>query len=181
MNSEKRRMISRFSGEYRWLSNFFSSPLVFNGIEYPTAEHAYQAAKTIVPAELAQIAQARTPGQAKRLGSKCTLRPDWLEVRLDTMRDVLRAKFSRPELALLLLDTGDSYLQEGNCWGDTFWGVCDGQGENNLGRLLMALRTELTAARRCMYCGKRTCLPAKSDYCLRCIDYAVLTMRRPRG
>lgn len=33
---------------------------------------------------------------------------------------------------------------EGNTWGDKFWGVCDGEGENHLGKLLMEVRAELT-------------------------------------
>ena len=31
-------------------------------------------------------------------------------------------------------------LVEGNYWGDTFWGICNGEGTNWLGILLMAER-----------------------------------------
>ena len=36
-------------------------------------------------------------------------------------------------------------LIEGNTWewSRTFWGVCNGSGENHLGRLLMKVREEL--------------------------------------
>jgi hypothetical protein len=48
---------------------------------------------------------------------------------------------------MLLLDTSDKVLIEENNWNDTFWGVCNGVGENNLGRLLMQVRGEIQ-------CGK---------------------------
>jgi predicted NAD-dependent protein-ADP-ribosyltransferase YbiA (DUF1768 family) len=59
------------------------------------------------------------------------------------MRQVLVRKFSHPELRAALLSTGDALLVEGNHWGDIFWGVCRGEGENWLGRLLMALRGQM--------------------------------------
>lgn len=45
-------------------------------------------------------------------------------------------------LSEMLEATGDAELIEGNHWGDTFWGVCNGVGQNNLGKLLMAIRSE---------------------------------------
>jgi predicted NAD-dependent protein-ADP-ribosyltransferase YbiA (DUF1768 family) len=62
------------------------------------------------------------------------------------MRDLLRQKFAHPELRRLLLATGDAELVEGNTWGDRFWGVCAGRGQNHLGRLLMAIRAEIRTA-----------------------------------
>jgi predicted NAD-dependent protein-ADP-ribosyltransferase YbiA (DUF1768 family) len=56
----------------------------------------------------------------------------------------VKDKFSRnPELRVKLLNTGDLQLVEGNYWGDTFWGVCNGKGENHLGKILMRVRKEL--------------------------------------
>jgi predicted NAD-dependent protein-ADP-ribosyltransferase YbiA (DUF1768 family) len=60
------------------------------------------------------------------------------------MEGLVRQKFSKdPVLRQRLLDTGDQDLVEGNTWGDTFWGVCRGQGSNWLGRILMDVRAEL--------------------------------------
>jgi len=60
------------------------------------------------------------------------------------METLLRDKFTRhADLRILLLDTGDRELVEGNTWDDRFWGVCEGVGENHLGRLLMKIRAEL--------------------------------------
>lgn len=43
----------------------------------------------------------------------------------------------------MLINTGDAELIEGNSWGDTFWGECNGIGENNLGKILMKIRKEI--------------------------------------
>lgn len=134
--------IDRFDGEYAFLSNFYESSALYDGVMYPTAEHAYQAAKTLYPDEQERIRNARTPGQAKRLGRQVTMRPDWDEVKVAVMRVVLVTKFQHnAEIRQKLIDTGDSYLEEGNWWGDTFWGVCKGKGQNKLGLLLMQLRS----------------------------------------
>ncbi len=61
------------------------------------------------------------------------------------MARLLRAKFSDPRLAAALVATGTAELVEVNTWDDGYWGVCAGQGNNHLGRLLMALRAELLA------------------------------------
>ena len=57
---------------------------------------------------------------------------------------IVKDKFTRnTELAQWLRLTGDQELIEGNYWHDTFWGICDNKGENNLGKILMRVRTEL--------------------------------------
>lgn len=136
-------MINSFSGGYRFLSNFFFSPVVLDDIEYRTVEHAYQAAKTHDLAMRTRIRLADTPGEAKRLGRKVVLRPEWETVKLDVMYWLVQQKFSNPALKRLLLATGEAELIEGNSWGDTFWGVSKGVGENHLGRILMRVRDAL--------------------------------------
>ncbi len=141
-----------FIRDLAFLSNYHHAPLEWEGQQYPTLEHAYQAAKTLDPLERQRIADAPKPGKAKRLGRKLSLRADWERVKLDIMLELLRLKFSSRALAALLLATGDEELAELNHWHDTFWGVCvgchrgcEGVGENHLGRLLMQLRDELRA------------------------------------
>lgn len=138
--------IEKFSGSFRFLSNFYPAPVSMRGEIYPTTEHAFQAAKTLDPAERKTIRSASTPGQAKRLGRTVALRSDWEEIKLDVMAACLRAKFSREPLRSRLLATDKATLVEGNEWNDTFWGVCRGVGENHLGRLLMEVREELRSA-----------------------------------
>jgi N-glycosidase YbiA len=133
--------ITLFAGANRFLSNFYSAEIPIEGILYASVEHAYQAMKTLD--ELARLEIARTPSAslAKQMGKKLVLRPGWNEMRLETMAHCVRIKFGNPILKRRLLETGDRQLVEGNYWGDTFWGVCRGSGENHLGRILMETRT----------------------------------------
>jgi len=137
--------VLEFRGPFRFLSNFWFTPVTLDGETYPTVEHAYQAAKTLSIVRRRAIQEAPQPGDAKRQGRTVPLRPGWDAMRLDVMCDLLEQKFAREPLRSLLLATGEVLLIEGNHWGDTFWGVCRGMGENHLGRLLMAAREEIRA------------------------------------
>lgn len=117
--------------------------LYFDWIQFPTVEHAYQAYKSTNQHDWVEISKLETPGQAKKVGQLIKLRPNWNEIKLDTMEELLRMKFAIPELKTKLLETGDQKLVEGNYWGDVYWGVCRGKGENHLGKLLMKIRSEL--------------------------------------
>ncbi len=141
-------VIASFHGEYRFLSNFWPSTIVYDGAVCASVEHAYQAAKCVDPAEKEMIRLASTPGRAKRLSRRVVLRTDWESVKVGVMRECVRLKFrTHADLAALLLATGDAFLMEGNGWGDRFWGVCGGEGANWLGRILMEVRAELAAER----------------------------------
>lgn len=133
--------IHGFFGEYRFLSNFHLAPIVYNGILYPSNEHAYQAQKTLDIGVRKKIAELSEPRQAKRAGRDINLRPYWEEVKVRVMVDITVLKFfGYEELADRLRATGDCYLEETNTWGDRFWGVCEGTGENMLGIILMGVR-----------------------------------------
>ena len=141
-------MIDSFSGDYAFLSNFYPSPIVVHITANdtaiaPTVEHYFQYMKTLSDEEGFDILAAATPGEAKRLGRKCNLRKDWESIKDFVMLDALRDKFSDPELKAKLLATGNEFLVEGNHWGDTYWGVCNGKGRNMLGSLLMKVREEI--------------------------------------
>lgn len=144
------KSIDQFKGDYRFLSNFFPSSIeMYDGVRYPTSEHAFQAHKTHSMEERRHIASLDTPGKAKRAGRRVTLRDDWEVIKISIMEGVLFQKFSMHlDLRQKLIDTGDAELIEGNTWGDTFWGVCRGKGENHLGKLLMKIRQALKQARR---------------------------------
>ena len=135
--------IDSFEGRYRFLSNFSNDPVHFAGFTWPTSEHAYQAMKTDDPKERAVIFQCSTPNDAKKVGRRVTIRDDWEGCKDDYMLAILRRKFSNADLARRLLDTVPHKLVEGNWWGDTYWGVCNGRGLNKLGIMLMQVRVEL--------------------------------------
>lgn len=143
-------MIGSFSGEFSFLSNFFVSPIYYNGLMYPTVEHLYQARKTLNSDQRDEIRIAETPGQAKRLGRKVELRANWEEIKIPIMHECLLLKFSNENVSLQtkLLASGQHMLIEGNKWHDNFWGICNCDncrrlsGKNNLGKLLMLIREE---------------------------------------
>lgn len=136
--------INRFDGQYAFLSNFYPTTVVFNGTAYPSAEAAYQAAKCLDPEEARYFIHCYSAAMAKKRGKTVKIRPDWNDVKIDTMQSIVLAKFMQnKELRALLLDTGDAELIEGNYWNDTFWGICRGRGANHLGKILMAIRDEL--------------------------------------
>lgn len=132
--------IKGFSGPYRFLSNFYPAVVELDGMYFPTVEHAYQAAKFDDVAIRRSVQCCATPGKAKRFGKSGLIRTDWSEVRYDIMHDLIMQKFSKAEFAKMLLSTGDKYIEETNTWQDVYWGVCNGVGENNLGKILMSVR-----------------------------------------
>jgi ribA/ribD-fused uncharacterized protein len=145
-----RPRIDDFRGDYFFLSNFFPAQVTLDGMNFPTVEHAYQAAKTLEPQERERIWGASTPDLARKMGRKLDQRPDWQEVKVKTMEDLVWKKFnSRPDLLELLLATGDAELVEENSWHDNFWGNClcsrcaATPGQNWLGRILMEVREKL--------------------------------------
>lgn len=134
--------IRSFTGQWRFLSNFHSCVVKVNDWTFPTLEHAYQAAKSENPHDWAYIRALSSPGQAKGAGRRLKMRPDWDDIKIEVMRELIEIKFSNPQLRQLLVNTGDAQLIEGNTWGDTFWGVCQGIGRNHLGQLLMQERSK---------------------------------------
>ena len=135
-------MIDRFSGEYRFLSNFY----YHDGwcIEVP-----FQAIKATTAEDQDYVQEVNNPREAKKRGRQIKLRADWEVVKEPAMLELLRLKFKIPEMRRMLLDTGHQELIEGNWWHDNEWGDCSCgkcrliRGKNKLGRLLMQVRNEL--------------------------------------
>jgi ribA/ribD-fused uncharacterized protein len=139
MSPDTGKIIS-FRGEHRYLSNFYVED---DGL---TNEHRFQAAKAVDYGQRLWVLNSRTPQQAKLRGNRVRLREDWEDVKEDVMLDLLRTKFAPgSKLALRLISTRGLVLEEGNTWGDTYWGVDlhSGEGKNRLGVLLMQVRGEL--------------------------------------
>lgn len=136
-------VIREFIDAYAFLSNFYHSPVKYRNLIYLNAEAAFQAQKESCEKDKEQYTRMN-PAQAKLVGRNCNLREDWEEIKEQTMYEIVKAKFTQNEaLARLLLVTGDAYLEEGNWWHDTTWGVCNGVGQNKLGKILMRVREEL--------------------------------------
>ncbi len=133
-----------------WLSNFYPAEFVWDGIVWPTSEHAYQAAKVLDRAARILISRLPSAGKAKQFGKTVELDPDWDSKKIKVMTSIIRAKFTQnPDLMEKLLATGNERIEEGNHWGDRFWGVSPAgsdQGMNHLGEILMELREEFRNA-----------------------------------
>jgi ribA/ribD-fused uncharacterized protein len=136
--------IREFDDEYEFLSNFFPSKITYEGVTYPTVEHAFQAQKTLDNDHRIRMSKYAKPNEAKRAGGRLKLRKDWEEVKFQIMLELVRLKFRKgSKLAKELLHTGNAKLVEGNWWNDVTWGVCGGRGKNWLGKILMQIREEL--------------------------------------
>lgn len=147
-------VIAKFEGDYAFLSNFWSSPITLDllggkPLAFPTGEHAFQACKAKAITLGAShrdmyvhaVWKADTPSEAKYLGRSIKIDLDrWEASKVGLMRQVVFQKFTEPHLRARLLDTGHALLVEGNTWGDTFWGRCEGKGSNILGSILMEVR-----------------------------------------
>ena len=147
-------MIESFSGRYNFLSNFYPAKIEHQGITYPTLEHYYVSMKVKNDQQIdgkyitmidcrELIAKMPNPARVKQFGKIIKVRRDWDDVKLDIMLWGIREKFKHTDLKDLLLSTGDQELVEGNTWNDTYWGICRGEGQNNLGKILMKVRMEL--------------------------------------
>ena len=136
-------MINKFVGENKFLSNMYPCIIEVEGQKYPSAEHAFQAMKSLDSNDRLAMSVCRSPEEAKQAGKLLNLRSDWEQVKVNLMYEILKKKFSNPELAEKLRSTKGEELIEGNTWGDKFWGVYKGQGENHLGKLLMKVREEI--------------------------------------
>jgi len=139
---------SRGQEQYQFLSNFYPSPMNLCGSLWPTVEHFYQAKRCVDPEEQEMIRNYRTAGEAKLYRPKNGFRDDWESVKDRYMARALYAKFDQnPDLAQMLLDTGDAILVHDTPWpgGDPYWGNGNkGRGgQNRQGQLLMQLREVL--------------------------------------
>lgn len=136
------KKISSFQGKYRFLSNFYISPFTDSkNLTWDSVEHYYQAMKSKNPMVRRSIRLAATPAEAKKKGRKIYIRDDWDKIKDRVMLMGLYHKFDQNfELAQRLINLKDYILEEGNTWGDTYWGVYNGRGENKLGKSLMIVR-----------------------------------------
>ncbi len=146
--------IKGFFGEYRFLSNFWTAKVYLDEEEYEATENAYQAAK--YKKENRSYIKGCSPKEAiifvRNNNPDAYSEKEWNSIKLEIMRKLLIQKFDKnlnPENYKKLKETGSKYLEETNYWGDSYWGVNksdvkeDGVGENNLGKLLMNIRSNL--------------------------------------
>lgn len=135
---------------YGPFSNLHRRPILFDGHQFPTAEHAYQAGKPRKESVRKWLMSAPAPSLVAMAAHGLytwDIRSDWNKIKFDRMRAVLRAKFTQhDDLRALLLSTGNARLVEWTTVDNPVnraWGEVNGNGQNMLGILLMELRAEL--------------------------------------
>lgn len=153
-------MITSFRGKYWFLSNFHPCDIEYQGIVYPSVEHYYVAMKVkndqtlngryYTAADFKEyLAKIKSPEIVKKIGTMIKVRSDWEEKKIEFMTYGIKEKFKNEELKEQLISTGNDQIIEGNYWHDCFWGQCNcdrckGKGKNNLGKIIMKVRDELT-------------------------------------
>jgi len=132
---------------YGCFSNFSPHPVTIDGKQWPTVEHYYQAHKLLgTPDEsLMEVIRTRsTPDEAAAIGRDHarTIRVDWNQAKQTVMWQGVLTKFlTHREVQAILLNTGEQWLVEDSP-RDYYWGRGqDGTGENQLGKMLMRVRT----------------------------------------
>lgn len=137
-------MIKEFQKEYRWLSNFAPCTISMGGFLYKSVEHAYMSAKSN-KLSWKRFCQVESVGTVKRKSKEIELIEDWEEIKDTVMKSCLIQKFFQEPYKIYLINTGNQYIQEGNMWGDKYWGVClkTGVGENKLGKMIMEIRDKI--------------------------------------
>lgn len=147
---------------YGVFSNLYKRTIEFEGVEYPTSEHAYQAGKARKEAVKKWLMEAPSPSLLAMAAHGLyvwDVAPNWSKTKFDRMRGVLLAKFTQHEdLRELLLSTGDARLVEVATVDNAvnrLWGEVNGVGKNMLGVLLMELRENLRAEQKAQTKAKR--------------------------
>jgi hypothetical protein len=138
-------MIREFKGEYRWLSNMYPCKIVLRGIEYPSVEHAFQSEKNESNEWKLYCSREINPKKVKLKSKRIDLVENWNEKRVIVMEFCIDKKFSQEPFKTKLIETGNEEIQEGNHWGDIFWGVDlkSNKGKNVLGKIIMEKRRKL--------------------------------------
>lgn len=128
-----------FDEEYAFLSNDYASPIIYDGMIYPTVEHAFQAAKTMLLEQRKLICEAKSSTDAKRAGEIITLRYDWQEVKKNVLEQCLYMKFiTYKEIRDKLLAIDDETILE----------VCREDENSLLGQTLIKVKQVLTNIQR---------------------------------
>lgn len=141
------KQIRFFLDQYYLFSNYSALPIIYNGVKYPTSEHAYQTNKFSNNIKISTlIKNAQSPSEAKRLSIvyKKEQREDWDNVKLSVMTEIIYEKARQhEEIRRKLLETNDAEIIE-NSMLDYFWGCGkNDSGQNNMGKLWMKIREEI--------------------------------------
>lgn len=136
--------ITDFNGTYQYLNNDYPTWVALDGVLYPSASIAYQAARTDNPALRQALNEVETYEKFKQLAMSIPNPRDWAERKYRVMERLQRDKFKRnKEIYAKLAETHpkgliNSFKEGGEV--EKYWGVVHGKGNNALGKILMGIR-----------------------------------------
>lgn len=152
LNYETEDAVYWFSTPFDPLSNWSAHAVVIWGQRFPTVEHAFHYRKFSdkYPEIAKQIIDAPSPWAAMQVERRYheKRRGDWQEVKVGIMTEIVRAKVAQnDDVRQALLKTGNKRIIENSPW-DEFWGIgADAKGKNQMGEILMLLRSEITESK----------------------------------
>jgi len=130
-------------------SNMFERPVSINGVEWPSAEHYFQAQKFVDPVAQVQVKEAPTAEAAMQLGAGGATgerREGWDGVQEEVLLLSIREKFSQhKDLAVELMTTQEKTIVmiDNDTWAGMNAASGVPVGKNNVGKALMHVRTEM--------------------------------------
>jgi ribA/ribD-fused uncharacterized protein len=146
MRQDSTELICFYERPFYVFSNFSSFKVLYEGRDWMTSEHAYQASKFTTPSIVDEIANARSAHDALQIAKKHkdNVIDNWNDIKVGVMERICEAKLKQHEyIQQLLLETGEREIVEDSHM-NSFWGWGeDGGGRNELGKIWMRLRTKL--------------------------------------
>lgn len=139
--------ISFYPKEFYVFDNFSAFQVEYNGIIFPTSEHAYQSMQFIKTSKeiFEKIKNSKSAHDAQKMAfeNKDKADPEWDKKKKEIMKSILRSKINQhPYVLKKLLQTGDRKIIE-DSWRDPIWGWGEAKcGQNLLGQIWMELREE---------------------------------------
>jgi len=147
IEKQKLETIDNFNGYFDFLNNDYGCDVYYDGLVYKSVSYAYQAARSTEQHIREKIVRADTLGEMYEIASKVDDPADWGKLRLKVMEMLIRDKFKRnSDLREKLKATENRKLI--NSYGDAttsnlFWGMVDGEGQNQIGRILEGIRNDI--------------------------------------
>jgi predicted NAD-dependent protein-ADP-ribosyltransferase YbiA (DUF1768 family) len=146
-----------FTNDYKFLSNDHPCEIMFDGLTYPSVTHAFAAARTDDPEVREQIRNLLDAATVRSFVKRIPETTFFKGHQLEIMTQLLQSKFfDSVPLAQKLHETADWPLihltqRDGTFTrGDEYWGVVKTtggfRGQNWLGHILMALRSQIQVA-----------------------------------
>jgi hypothetical protein len=148
LNKETEGSIYFFTVPFEPLNNWSSHKINIWGIDFPTAEHAFQWKKfSVIEPDIAnEVLSAGSPYEVFKISkdNKSKQPKDWAERKIAIMEEILRAKFEEHEdVRDALKRTGEREIIE-NSPVDSYWGIGPNKdGQNMLGKIWMKIRSKL--------------------------------------